>query len=593
MKKQIPLIVFICLCLFFIVSCRKNFAEEQYTETIQDNTPDFTRKVNAGISGYVVDENNDPVAGVVVTAGSKSIITDEYGYFRIPNTELTQNIGFITLDKAGYYKNYKTFIPREGEETFLRAKILAKTETGNVSGTAGGTVSAADGATVNFPAGATVVAATGVPYTGNIHAFIRSVNPVAGDFMTSMPGDGRGTDKDGYLRSLQSNATIAVELAGDAGERLQIAAGKSATVTIPITTALIGSSPATISLWSLDETTGLWKQESSATKNGSNYTGTVTHFSFWDGAIGLPVVNVTTQVVNDALQPLANVPVMITPEGVPWNAGFGVFGFTDANGFVNGAVPANAGLTLDVVTTCFTSAYSHNFHTNGSDLDLGTIKGNLGQNTVTLTGTVVNCSNQPVTNGYVQTYDNGFYNRINITNGSFSFTGISCTNTTVNYVAVDNDTHQQNSPVSLTLTAGSNNLGAVTACGLNTYSTLAYTINGTDYILGEPVDTLYGFFSNGYTTVVKLVTGQPSPPISFQFSGGFTLGSDHQLFDIWSPQFASGRAYSPLPGGLKVTITEYGKVGGFISGNFSGLMLDFVSNEVYNVSYNFRIKRHN
>ncbi|MFT4024806.1 MAG: hypothetical protein QM664_13600 [Flavihumibacter sp.] len=63
-------------------------------------------------------------------------------------------------------------------------------------------------------------------------------------------------------------------------------------------------------------------------------------------------------------------------------------------------------------------------------------------------------SDQPVTNGYVQTYDGGFYNRIPIVNGQFSFSGLTCVNNTVNMVVIDNDSHQQNMPVPVTLAPG-------------------------------------------------------------------------------------------------------------------------------------------
>ncbi len=64
-----------------------------------------------------------------------------------------------------------------------------------------------------------------------------------------------------------------------------------------------------------------------------------------------------------------------------------------------------------------------------------------------LTGTVVDCESQPLVDGYVQTYDFGFYNRIPVVNGTFSFTGITCAIRDVNFVVVDNSTHQQNEPV--------------------------------------------------------------------------------------------------------------------------------------------------
>jgi len=286
------------------------------------------------------------------------------------------------------------------------------------------------------------------------------------------------------------------------------------------------------------------------------------------------------------------VPVLISIAGQPFNAGYGKFAFTDVNGFVSGGIPANSSFELNVLTTCSNQTYSHYFTTTGSDIDMGAITGNLGQAMVNITGTAINCAGQPVTNGYVQTYDNGFYNRIPVVNGSFNFTGLACNNVAVKYVLVDNNTYQQNSPQTITLVPGNNNLGALSACGINTLGSISYTIDGVTRTYTEPVDTLAGFYiSGGITTIVKLSGSLPAPGLSFQFNGGTALGNGHTVTDVWSEGFPSGRGYAPVP--LNVTITEFGDAGGFITGTFSGLLLDFTNNTPHNVSYSFRIKRRN
>lgn len=556
--------------------------------------PDLLIKANTTVAGFINDENNKPIPGAQVTAGSKQTITDEYGYFKISNTSLGKVAGFIKIVKSGYFSTYRTFNTIENKENFVRVKMLTKTETGVINASSGGTITAPDGAKVILPANGIITAGSGSPYSGQVHVSARLIDVAAtNDFQLATPGDSRGLDTAGYLKALRSYTSIAVELTGASGERLQIAAGSTATVSMPIAPALLATAPPSIALWSMDETTGLWKQESKADRVGSNYVGTVNHFSFWDGAIGIPLVIFRAQIVNAALQPLANVPVMITFANQPQNSGYGRFGYTDANGIVSGSIPANSNLVLDVMTTCANSAYSHPFSTTSSDIDFGTLTGNMGQSMVTITGTVTNCSNQPVTDGYVQTYDHGFYNRINIVNGNFSFTGLACINTVVDYVAVDNTTRQQNTPQTITLVPGVNNLGNISACGTSTIGTIVYTIDGVTRTLVEPVDTLAGYSTtpSQWTAIINLSVNQPSPSMSFQFDGGIALGNAHQVFDIWSIGYTSGRAYAPA--GLSVNITEYGSIGGFISGSFSGVVQDFTTGTIHNVSYSFRIKRYN
>lgn len=594
MQKNKIVFILLSVMLFASAACRKNFSDEKYTEIANPVTPDLTVKVNTTVAGFIIDESNKPVAGAQVSAGNKQSATDEYGYFRISNVSLPKTAGFVKISKAGYYAGFRTFIAIQDKEQFVRVKLLTKTETGVVNAAAGGTVTAADGAKVSLPANGIVTASNGAAYNGQVHVSVRNIDmATVADLQLATPGDSRGTDDEGHLKYLKSYAAVAVELTNDAGDRLQIAKGSSAGITIPVASSLASAAPSSIPLWSLDETTGLWKQESTAVKTGGNYTGSVSHFSFWDGAVGIPLVNFTAQVVNTNLQPLANVPVVITFANLPANAGYGRFGFTDANGVVTGAIPASASLVLDVMTPCAVPAYSHPFTTSTSDIDLGTLTGNMGQGMVTLTGSVTNCSGQPVTNGYVQTYDNGFYNRIAVNNGSFSFTGLACTNTVTSYVAVDNVTHQQNNPQTVTLVPGINNLGALSACGTSTIGYITYIIDGVTRTMTEPTDTLaaYAFAASPWTTIINLAAGQNSPTMSLQFDGGNTVGNGHKISDLWSPGYASGRAYAPVP--LTVTITEFGNAGGFIRGSFSGMVLDFTTNAIHNVSYDFRIKRYN
>lgn len=596
MKKITSTILMSLAVIVCFTACRKNQSNENYQETEEPVIPVFTEKVSASVSGFIIDEQSGPVAGAIVTAGTAVTTTDEFGYFKISNASVTKNIGLVKIIKPGFFTGFRTFIAKTGEAHFFRLMLLNKIETGTVPASTGGTVNTADAAVVSLPANSVVDAATGAVYTGTIHINAK-VLPIAStsEQLFSIPGDARGINTAGHLRSLNTNTAIAVDLNGDAGQKLQLATGVKATITLPIASSLQAKAPATVALWSFDEEKGVWQEEGTLTKNGSNYTGQVTHFSYWSGATGLALVNFSAQVLSSSLQPLANVPVVLTIAGQPLNAGYGKFAFTDANGNVSGAIPANTSFVLNVMTTCSNSMYDHFFSTTNSNIDIGAVTGNLGQLLVTLTGTVKNCGGQPVTDGYVQTYDHGFYNRIPVVNGTFSFTGTMCNNLPVNYIAVDNATHQQSTPQTITLVPGNNSLGVLNACGINTMGSVTYVINGVTRTITEPAETLAAYYtpnSGGHTTIAKISGGSGSPDFSLQFNGGSALGSNHLVYDIWSEGYASGRGYAPA--GLNVNITEFGDIGGFISGNLSGTVVDFENQSIsYNVQYSFRIKRLN
>ena len=595
MQKITSIILVCCAVVLCTTACKKNQSNEDYTTIEEPVIPVFTEKVTTSVAGFILNEESKPLAGATVTAGTATATTDEFGYFTINDASLTKNIGLVKVSKAGYFNGFKTFVARAGGHAFFRLLLLDKKETGTITAAAGGTVTTADGASIVLPANSVVDAVSGAAYTGTIHVSARLL-PVTSttDLLYSLPGDARGLNTAGHLRSLNAFASVAVDLNGDAGQKLQLATNVKATIILPIASSLVSKAPATITLWSFEEEKGIWKEEGTLTKTGNNYSGQVTHFSFWSGASGFPLVNITAQVLSTGLQPLANVPVLITIAGQPVNAGYSTFAFTDVNGFVSGGVPANASFDLNVLTTCSNNSYNHSFTTTNSDKDLGAITGNLGQAVVTLSGTVTNCAGQPLADGYLQTYDHGFYNRIPVVNGSFNFTGLTCTNLPVNYIVADNTTHQQSAAQTVTLAAGTNNLGALSACGINSLGSVSYTIDGITRTITEPAETLSAYYTpngGGVTTIFTVPPVSGSPDFTFQFGGGVGVGNGHTVSDIWSVGYFSGRAYAQPA--LVVNITEYGDVGGFISGSFSGSVVDFTNGSPHNISYNFRVKRKN
>ncbi|HYF66642.1 MAG TPA: carboxypeptidase-like regulatory domain-containing protein [Ohtaekwangia sp.] len=590
----------IILCLSFlgiisIIAC--NDDDDNRRKIIDPNpvSPTLGERVTASVSGFVSDEDGNPLPYATVIAGEDEILTDAYGHFNVANASLGKFAGFVRISKPGFFENLITFTPRAGKETFLRVVLLSKSETGSVSATTGGDVTLTGGGKIELPANGIVVASTNAAYSGDVKVYARMIDLSGGNALPlSVPGDGRGIDEAGHLKALKSFTTIVVELTTAGGQALQIKEGQSANITLPIPAALQGEAPATIGLWSLDTDTGIWKEQGTATRDGSSYTGTVTHFSFWSGAEGINTVNFTARVTNSASEPLVHVPVIITPAGQPKNSGYGRFGHTDSEGYVTGAIFANMDFVLDIVTPCAQSAYALDFSTTHVDLNLGTLTGNLGQSMVTLSGTVLNCESQPVTDGFVQTYDGGFYHRIPVTNGVFSFMGVMCTNTTVNIVPVDNDTYEQDEPVSVSLTAGNNDLGTLTACGTSTMGYITYTVDGNTVTIQEPADTIaaYNLGGNGWTQIVTLSgKSNTAETWAFQFAGNDDPEGPHTLVEVFSAAFPGGRGYWPV--NIDVTITEYGKVGGFISGEFSSQMLDFGDNSIHQVECSFRVRRRN
>ncbi len=583
-------ILFIFTAVLFF-SCQKNLSFEN-GNSIQ--LPDLSTKINSSVSGFVTDENNAAVMGATVQFGTSNIITDKYGYFEAKKVQVVKEAAVVTVTKPGYFKGIKTYIAKEGKATFFRIKLIPKTTVGNINGSSGGTVSLANGLSIKLPAGAVVNAATNAAYTGTVNVSAYWINPEAADLNQIMPGDLRGIDNNGSMKLLQTFGMAAVELRGASGELLQIAIGKKATLTLTIPSSLSASAPATIPLWYFDEAKGLWKEEGRAVKTGNTYVGDVSHFSFWSYGLPGPFVQFDCTVKDAAGNPVPDALVIIEYPSVNNNT-WG-WGYTDPSGYISGPITANAQLTLKVFTygSCpGIPLYSQIITTANSNISLGnlTIASN---NIATVTGTLKNCAGQPVTNGcIIIEVGNEYYYRYNVnSNGSFSFNRVICPGSTVvDIIGQDNTTLQEGFINNYTLVTGNNNIGDLLTCGNSIQEYVNYTVNGTPFSVVPPIGTIRGYDSIAINS--RVIYGYDSNINAYADFGISKLNiGPGSIQNLTFFSCAQTGYPSTIPAPISVNITEYGNIGQFISGNFSGTVTSAAPpNTTYTITCNFRIKR--
>jgi hypothetical protein len=597
-SKKLSITVLACIMAtvsIFTVSCQKELSGEGFIVT--ETPPDLTTKISSSVSGFVTDEADAAVNGATVQLGTSSTTTDKYGYFEFSNVDVVKNAAVVTVLKPGYFKGIKTYIAAANKAAFFRIKLLPKTTAGSFDAAAGGTVTLVNGLSVTFPADAVVVASSGVAYSGQVNMAAQWLNPTANDLNRTMPGDLRGLDSVGIMKILTTYGMAAVELTGGSGELLQIATGKKATMNFPIPASIASSAPANIPLWSFDETKGLWKQEGHAVKTGNNYVGDVSHFSFWNCDVPANFVqfSCTVKDATGAAVHGALVKISVTG-GSPSTA----WGYTDSFGYVGGAVPVNSQLLLEVFSnySCANASVSQTFTTTTANVSLGDITV-AATNYATVSGNVLNCTNAPVTDGYIIMIIGNLTYRYPVSaTGTFSFTTLLCTNNTpAVLVAEDNEAMQAGNPVNITLTAGANAAGTVTACGTSIEQFINYTINGTDYTLTAPEDSFYHYVNiqpnpatgeiAGYT-----VPGSSTGSVFFRYTQeGIGLNSTQTLVAFSSQQMGDSLG-TTITTPINLNITEYGAPGEFISGNFTGTLVGPPpANTPYNVTCSFRVRR--
>ncbi|MFM2196216.1 MAG: hypothetical protein RL092_1816, partial [Bacteroidota bacterium] len=156
-------------------------------------------------------------------------------------------------------------------------------------------------------------------------------------------------------------------------------------------------------------------------------------------------------------------------------------------------------------------------------------------------------------------------------------------------------------PLAFTINNGSNNVTAIQACGTAVQQFFNYTINGASYEIGlypQPIDT-FNMFLNQQMNPARIEiyaqrisnAGSTHVPLNIVIGfnqPGIAVGSNQNMTWFYSSEINDSTYIStPIP----VNITEYGAVGQFISGNFTGAVNGALPASVYNVTGSFRVRR--
>lgn len=256
--------------------------------------------VNAGpapartqtVSGRVSALDGSPLADVSVQAGSVTATTDANGEVRLELGIGTPQT--LRLRGAGYVDQVRTLrFPESGGEDArfdIAMRPAAAAQTLPDAG-AGGTLTGQHGAQIVLPAAA-LVDASGAAVSGPVDIAITPIDireAGAGGF----PGRFEGVAAEASVRRIVSFGTTDFVLS-QGGRRLQLAAGKSAQILLPLYAGrwLDGHAVTVgerIALWSLDEASGLWIQEgegdvvaAAAAPSGYALRANVAHFTAWN-----------------------------------------------------------------------------------------------------------------------------------------------------------------------------------------------------------------------------------------------------------------------------------------------------------------------
>ncbi len=237
--------------------------------------------ITTSISGTVVDESNRPIAQATISAYGQTVMTDAQGLFTIQSVRVPEDRCTVAVRRQGYMGMKRGASPIANGTTVVRMMLLRDTVTATLSSVQGGTVTTDVGATVQFQQQG-FRTNNGASYTGEVRVMARYLDPRREQYFDVFPGDLNGTRTDGSSSGMISYGVMVVEMRTPQGDTLNVQSDRPATISIPIDPEVVATAPETLPLWSMDETTGLWREEAVAQKIGNRYVGQVRHFSSWN-----------------------------------------------------------------------------------------------------------------------------------------------------------------------------------------------------------------------------------------------------------------------------------------------------------------------
>lgn len=294
MKKIIYTVISI-LAVFAIHSCGPNY-----------NIDGTAAIKSLEIAGQVIDLQGNPIPNVEVTANGKVTTTDDNGFFFV-STSSSSKTYFIKFNKDGYFPNIRSGKILSDE---IKVKVALVSFNDNKSSVSlntetGGTLSISTpygNATINFPAGLKyVVSSTGDNYSGDFTAYGFYVDPTNSMYPYIVPGGKLWGIKNSKLKKIKPYVGIFVMLIDQYGRKINLInnSTNSATLSLPIPSALQSTAPDTIDFWSDDFNKSFCYMSGSGSRDQDKYIAEVRHFSYWRAALDYSQTTTYTGSVTD------------------------------------------------------------------------------------------------------------------------------------------------------------------------------------------------------------------------------------------------------------------------------------------------------
>ena len=550
---------FILLLILVLSACRKDNVEIITTEvkpelpTLENYVPIFA-KVNGSLTGFVIDENNEPVSNADISLGDLKTTTDDYGHFFLKDIEMNGKGTFVKVEKEGYFLGSRRFFPKDGAESRVKIQLLEKNFSQSFEAQSGGIIEVQN-VQVKFGENS-IETNNGNAYNGTVRVAAKYLDPSVWTTLDQMPGNLQGVNELNKEVVLGTYGMIALELESTEGEAIDIADDETVTLTMPVPETMQANAPTEIPLWSFNETYGIWAQEGKAILQDGKYVGELSHFSFWSCDVPYPMIEIDLNLQGQDRGALTNQLIEVVVED---GASSGT-GYTDENGDFVSLVPANQTLTFNVLDLCGEIIHTQTVGPFTADTDLGTITvGN--QILAQISGELIDCNNDAIVNGVVKfSFDgNDVYYYTNGTSFSFVFAVCNATQS-IDVTGIDVENVKQSDVITTDLVE---NVGQIAICDEALINYVKITVDGVTEVLTG----LKAQLTQEEHTFIEVSSGQD------YFFGLLLLGNtagDYSDAHDTEGIYHNANNWDFFGAFTEVTITEFGAPGEQIKGTFSG-----------------------
>lgn len=572
MNKYISL--FLCFYLL-LIGCRK----DEFSENIVETGP-----TTAVVVGLVVDEAGTAVPGAEVRLAGTNMLTDVNGYFKFKTGELDEAGSVLKVSKNGFFENYKFVYTEKRTQSYVQVTLVTAEVTGSFQAADTGEITDPSGAKISFPANA--ISKDGAAYNGQVIVRSHWYDPSNENLASTMPGDLRGINNQNERVQLATLGMMAVELSTIDGSELQLTEGKTATLTFPLTEEMAQAVTSEIPMWSLNENTGVWIEEGSASLIGNSMVAEVNHFSFWNCDFSFPLVEIYGRLETNSGDPVPNQRVSIRVKD-SFLTGYGI---TNCFGIFKGKVPKDEPLEL-IVSHCGVTIIEEDLGVLSADQDLGSFLTVFTDFERPLTGRLLDCADNPLADAYVIIRSLST-TEILVPDADGNISGVvkGCGTDGAVLKAFDPINIIESAPMTVAANNNPLNLGDWVVCEERTERFIYSIDGGSNNLISEARVSLVdnelihisaNDVSTGFTfdTQVKLTDVGKAPSLK-TYIRGFDANSEIVFAYCGSDYRNSGIICEDL----EITITEIGTVGellvGTITGNVDGKVIE-ASFQVY------------